>query len=335
MRSLRKLFGGIVLLAALGVSISVIIDSEFPRWPVDFTVVWNTAQAPHSRVYAPSQLPFANPPSALLLFEPMGLLPKIPAYFLFVGLSAAIFGLAATRLHGVRAAAASFISAAAYKGIMLGQSSLLLGGVLLAAAQLPSLVMGGLFGLVAMVKPQLVLLAPLAFIVRKDWSALGGMVLGCLTLFLASLALFGIQLWVDWLQSMPAFRQSVMTGTSLSFVIAPAGRAAFLGLPDLPFLLCGIALGCAAIIVAARRTEREMLVALIVGASLLASPYAHIHDTIAIIPACALLLFRGHWLAAIAAALIVTGSVTLAPIGLVLFAGAMIVGPYQREDTRT
>jgi hypothetical protein len=130
---------------------------------------------------------------------------------------------------------------------------------------------------------------------------------------------------------MPAFLQSVMAGTSLSFVIAPAGRAAFLGLPELPFLLGGIVLGCATIILAARRSEREMLVALIVGTSLLASPYAHIHDTIALIPACVPLLFRGQWPAAIAAALIVTSSVTLAPVGLVLFAGCMMVGADLRE----
>jgi hypothetical protein len=331
MASLRICFGVLVLLAALSVSISVIVDSEFPRWPVDFTVIWTAAQAPRSLVYAPSLLPFANPPSALLLFKPLGVLAKIPAHFLFIGISAAIFGLAATRLHGVRAAAASFLTPAAYKSIILGQSSLLLGGVLLAGAQMPSLLMGGLFGLVAMVKPQLVLLAPLAFIVRRDWAALGGMALSCLALFIASLVLFGSQLWVDWLQSMPAFRQSVMAGTSLSFVIAPAGRAAFLGLPELPFLLGGIVLGCATIILAARRSEREMLVALIVGTSLLASPYAHIHDTIALIPACVPLLFRGQWPAAIAAALIVTGSVTLAPVGLVLFAGCMMVGADLRE----
>jgi hypothetical protein len=327
MNYLRQLFGGAVLLAALGVTVSVIMDSEFPRWPVDFLVIWKAAQTPLSSIYAPSQLPFVNPPSALLLFKPLGLLPKIPAHFLFVGLSAAIFGLAATSLHGVRAAAASFITPAAYKGIILGQSSTLLGGFLLAAALLSPFYMGLLFGLVAMVKPQLVLLAPLAFIVRKDWSALAGMALSCLALFLISLPLFGFHLWMDWLHSLAAFRQSVTTGTSLSFVITPAGRAEFLGFPPLPFLLGGIALACAAIVVAARYAEREMLVALIVAASLLASPYGHIHDTIALVPACILLLFRGRWLLAIPAALIVTGSVTLVPVGLALFIAAVIAGP--------
>jgi hypothetical protein len=95
----------------------------------------------------------------------------------------------------------------------------------------------------------------------------------------------------------------------------------------LPFLLGGIALACAAIVVAARYAEREMLVALIVAASLLASPYGHIHDTIALVPACILLLFRGRWLLAIPAALIVTGSVTLVPVGLALFIAAVIAGP--------
>ena len=100
--------------------------------------------------------------------------------------------------------------------------------------------------------------------------------------------------------------------------ITPAGKAALSGLPALPFLLIGVAIGAAAVVASAKRVEGELLIGLVVAASIVASPYAYAHDTIALIPACVALLLRGPWWAAIPAAMIFLGIPSLAMTGLII-----------------
>ena len=122
-------------------------------------------------------------------------------------------------------------------------------------------------------------------------------------------------LWQDWINSLPAVRETMTSGKASS-MITPAGRAEYYGLPQLRVLVAGLALGGAAIVFAARRVEKEMLAALIAAASLAASPYAHVHDTIALVPVCALLILRGQWWAAVPAALMFVGWPDLVTLSL-------------------
>ncbi len=324
MSKIRLAFVAATILATLYSSLALY---GWISWPIDFRVFWNAATQPLAEVYTPGKMPFAYPPTALFLFKPLALLPRAPAYLVWTSVSLVLFAVAVTGHGGWKLAIASLVTPASIRGLMLGQSAMLLGGGLLVAAALPSLAMGMMFGLIGAIKPQLVLFAPLAFIVRRDWKALFGMLGSGSGLVIASGLVFGPSLWADWVRSMPAFHDTVMNGTTLEYLITPAGKVEGLGYSPLPVLLLALALGAWAVIATARKVEREMLVALIVAASLLASPYGHIHDTIALVPACILLLFRGRWLLAIPAALIVTGSVMLVPVGLALFIAALIAGP--------
>lgn len=317
----RVAFIGLVLLATLFVNFKVMNFGREATWPIDFQVFWLAARAPLDAVYVPAELPFVNPPTALLLFWLVGWMSFKWAYFAWILVSVAVFSVLVTRLFGVRIAAISMLSPASLSGVILGQSSMLFGGMTYASFHLPALAGGALLGVVAAMKPQLVLMAPLALLVRREWTMLAGMIAGALAAALLVTAI-DATLWQDWLNSLPAVRETMTSGKASS-MITPAGRAEYYGLPQLPFLIAGLAVGAVAVVVAARRVEKDILVGLITAASLAASPYAHVHDTIALIPACALLMLRGQWWAAVPAALMFVGWPDL--VTLSLLAGLVIV----------
>jgi hypothetical protein len=294
-------------------------------WPIDFQVFWFSGSRPLREVYADHGMPFVYPPTSLFLFKPFSLMPFLPSYFGWLIVSATLFGFAVAKTCGVKVSALSFISPAAAKGITLGQSAMLLGGAMFAALQLRPVARGAVFGLVAAIKPQLVLFAPIAFLVRREWTTLGGMIGAWIATILASLVAFGPWIWVDWLEALPHFRDLLIRHNIVSMAITPAAQAEHLGLPAIPILVACATVGLAAVLIMAKRLEGEALIALIVGASLAAAPYAHTHDTIALIPACIALLFKGHWTFAIMAALIITGTPAWTAAGLL---AGLIVAAY-------
>lgn len=250
-------------------------------------------------------------------------------------MSALAFGVAVAKLAGWRAATLSFVSPAAVKGLIFGQAAMLLGGTVLWALLLPPLFGGVVLGIILAIKPQMLLFAPLAFLIRRDWHVLAGMAMGSAAILLASLIAFGPGLWFEWLQALPAFRETLIRDGVLARVVTPAGQAEFAGYASWPFIVAGLMLGAAAVFAAARRVEGAALVALIVTASLIASPYAHVHDTIAIIPACIILIVRGPWWAAALAALVFLGAHGLTMIAMMLGLIALVVIRLAQKDEQT
>jgi hypothetical protein len=285
-------------------------------WPIDFQVFWSSGGRSLNDVYADHGMPFAYPPTSLFLFKPLSLVSFLPGYFGWLLLSAALFGFAVAKTCGAKVSALSFISPAATKGITLGQSAMLFGGAMFAALQLRPVARGAVFGSIAAIKPQLVLLAPIVFLVRREWTALAGLACALAVTVLASIIAFGTDIWMQWLRALPHFHDLVVRHNVHAMAISPAARAEYLGYPVLPVLLFGAAIGLAAIFAMAKRLEGEMLIALIVATSLVASPYAHTHDTIALIPACIALLLKGNWPMAVVAALVLTGLPAFTPVGL-------------------
>jgi hypothetical protein len=328
MRQARTAFVILVLAVSTYLAARWGLASGRIHLPIDFHVLWQTGSRSQHEVYADHPMPFVYPPTSLPLFKLVSLLPFIPSYFVWITFSALLFGFAVMRVSGAKVAALAFFTPAAIKGFLLGQSAMLLGGALFAAIRLSPLALGAVFGLVAAVKPQLVLLAPLAFLMRREWKTLIGMAGSFGLAVLISLIAYGPAIWVDWVRAFPHFHDVIMRFNVLSMTITPAGRAEYLGLPVLPVLLASAAIGLAAVVVMAKRVEGEMLIGLIAGASLAASPYAHTHDTMALIPACIALLSKGSWSMAIAAAMIITGTAALTPIGLL--AGLIIAALCRR-----
>lgn len=302
-----------------------VFGGERYPWPIDFQVFWFSGSRPSPEIYADHGMPFVYPPTSLFLFKPFSLMPFLPSYFGWLILSTSLFGFAVAKTCGAKVSALSFITPAATKGITLGQSAMLLGGAMFAALQLRPVARGAVFGLIAAIKPQLVLFAPVVFLVRREWKVLAGMVGAWVFTVLASIVAFGPTIWANWFRSLPQFHDLLIRHNVISMAISPAARAEYLGLPLLPILLAGAAIGLAAVVIMAKRLEGEMLIALVVGASLAASPYAHTHDSIALIPACIALLLKGSWPMAIIAAMVITGTAALTPMGLL---AGLILAPF-------
>jgi hypothetical protein len=274
--------------------------SPYEPLAIDFRVLHRVGSEDISNLYPHGGMsPFVYPPTAILWFSFFDTLEFWPAFWLWGAASALAFFFACRALWGWKIAALSLLSVASFQGLLLGQPSMMLGALILTAFALPDKwqdVRGLLIGVVLAFKPQLAFLAPLLFIVRKEWIGLFWMTAVVILLALESLLLYGVTTWQEWINALPLFHQVLVVEDVLIHTIAPAAKAEFYGLHPLPFWLLGAAIACAAIVQYGRRLERGYLAALLVAASLMAAPYALPHDTMVLIPASlAVMLTRRDW----------------------------------------
>lgn len=276
---------------------AALIASKFVSMPgkaPDFTVFWAAATHAFGPVYdstfitplqnaLPGPRPFANPPTFLLMLFPFGLLPFKAAYVVWVSASVAAFF--AVGLKMTRWAWLAIFSPTLIFVILVGQTTLLAGslsviGLFLAGRR--SVAAGMALGIAACIKPQLVILAPLALLMLRDVRAF--VVAGTTTLALALVATvaFGAEIWSQWIQSLPGF-QDITGELAIGQLSLPRN------LPILAF--CGAAV-VALMGLAALQVDRPRLIIATIGGSLLLAPYAaHYESVVLLLPALALLRF--------------------------------------------
>jgi hypothetical protein len=149
---------------------------------------------------------FHYPPSWLLIVLPFGAMPAIASY---LGMLTATFAALATALKQTFGADKNFLflvvclvlCPATTNNILAGQNGFLTAALLLAGFGLLNdrpLVAGVLLGLLSF-KPQIALLAPVALIAARQWRGLAAAVAAGATLVLASVAFFGIDTWLTWI----------------------------------------------------------------------------------------------------------------------------------------
>jgi hypothetical protein len=246
--------------------------------------------------------PFFYPPVWLLLLLPLGRLAVGAAYALFM----AVTGALAVLLGGGRDPwrwLAVMTSPAAVWTALAGQNTFLSLGLLYGGLRLldrAPMAAGMLLGVLAY-KPQVWLLVPLALLAARRWQALAWAGLTVAVLSLASLGLFGLDLWHAFVDSTrqavsPAvadrmFHQMYMQMTTLM----AAGR--ILGLPSGvagAIQLAGAVSAVVAVWVAFRRYEAsEARTAVLASATFLVSPYTLNYDLLLLMPAAVALFRRG------------------------------------------
>lgn len=269
----------------------------------DFSVYWRVANGTLDQAYdwSPKTYGFPYAPTMLPWIQPLALVPRTPAFIAFDLISIAAFVLAVRRYLPPLAILLCLISPALFSGLLTGQVSLLLTAVLITACATPNRVVAGvLFGLVASIKPQLVIMAPLFFLVTRDWRAFWAAAATFAGLLLLSLLLFGIDIWRDWVASLPAFREAIAGSNLIKKGVTPGIVVERFGGPREVGMLVGAAVGVALIVAGHRKTAIEQA-ALIGTASLLAAPYALPYDLAVFMPLIALALLRGDVLAVVAA----------------------------------
>jgi hypothetical protein len=140
--------------------------------------------------------------------------------------------------------------------------------------------LGAMCGLAFSIKPQVVLLAPLVFLVRRDFHALFGFAITLGAAINVTIATFGSNIWVQWILAIPAFRDTIIARDLFWVFITPGGMAQSVGLPFFPFWALGAGLALLAVF-ASRSSDARLS---IVGSSLMGAPYAAAHDMVTLIP---------------------------------------------------
>jgi hypothetical protein len=216
--------------------------------------------------------PFAYPPTLLLLLRPLHQLPYPFAYSLWVASTAVVFLIGARRLSPrvwwLAALSVPFAITA-----RTGQTPLLIGGLVAIALTSLSrpLLAGALLGAAFSLKPQVILLAPIALMLAGHWRALGAMAITGLAMCAASLVL-GPHLWIDWLRSLQEF-SAINSQMGVEFLAAPPGLVPLYGV---------IAVMC--LTMAVKRDPATILIA-IVGGSVVISPHAVSYELTMLVPA--------------------------------------------------
>jgi hypothetical protein len=269
--------------------ILVLMDRQ--RLGLDFLPLWTAARLDPGRVYdfvyvtlqQDWQLehglrPFVNPPTTLLLLQGFGALPFNIAYPTFMIVSIAIFALGAKRLGADWRIC--LIPHFAVLAILVGQVTFLVGGLVMTALTMrgrPAL-SGVLLGIVGAIKPQMLVLLPIALLAERNWRTM--IATGLTAIALMMLTLVNGASWSEWLRALPQF-QAYITETR-RFLSMSASPYAFVGPVS---LFATVPVAASGVWLAFRQNDTALRVLALLGGALLVAPYALNYELTLLIPA--------------------------------------------------
>lgn len=171
-------------------------EADVPARIYQFPVLDAFQRSIDARSY--ERLPFAYPPSFMLVIWPLGFLTRLAAYGVFMGGSLALY-LAACwhRPWGRLTTGLGLIVPSTVLAIFTAQNSLLIAALMIGGCRLTGkrpILAGMLFGLMSF-KPQFGLLLPVALVSAREWRSFAAAAATVLTGVLASGAVFG---WATW-----------------------------------------------------------------------------------------------------------------------------------------
>ena len=339
----------VVVVACAAVSLQYLLPL-LRAWSVlpDFTVFWTAGKlavrdaaqvydfaaitAAQSWAVDPSHgpRPFPYPPTALLVFIPFALMPFWAAYWAWLALSALVFWSAARRITNGWAIPFSFAAPHVVLVLILGQTTLVVGSLVIWGVTLirerPALA-GCLLGAAAALKPQAVLLAPVALISGAHCRTMAAALLSFAALACLSLML-GPQAWGAWLSALRSFPEALEAHRIFVFGATPAMAGRTLGLASNAIFglqIAGVAAGACAAWFAFKCDDLLLRLSGLIGGGILASPYAMRYDLASLAPVLATCLLHGKfrgWLAA--SPLLALHSVTIVPALIISLAASFL-----------
>lgn len=239
--------------------------------------------------------PFVYMPATLMLLAPFGLLGFYVSLAALVAASAALFAAASRTVHANPAVL--LLAPPVLLAAFAGQPTLLVTGLLLfGLAALPEdeRLAGILLGVAAVIKPQLLILVPVALLAGRHWRALASAAATAALLCLASLAFFGFAEWSAWFDALGRFQALVESSEPLlRSSVTPQAFAALHGINSGAVAALGALIALPVAWIAFRRElDLPVRLALIAGGALLISPYAMNYELAALAPAVAAMNFR-------------------------------------------
>ena len=300
-------------------------------------------------------LPWVYPPSFLLLLLPFSLLAFLPSYILFMLVTGGLLFLALWYGADRRDARlwvllAALLGPGAAINVSMGQNAFLTAALLIGGLRLvrASPALGGLVLGLATIKPQFWLLVPVALVADRQWRALAWCFAGAALLALASAAVFGLDLWRQWIELAAGNYWAADAkwvgygrawGTSVFADVAALGQPAPVAemMQSAAFVLAaGLTwLGFR------QRLPPDQKIANLLACTILAAPHSSLHDLVLLGAAAALWLGEAavserpltHWTLALALWLTpifnpplgtLIGSIT--PLLIIGFSGLILLG---------
>ncbi|HEU0309893.1 MAG TPA: glycosyltransferase family 87 protein [Sphingomicrobium sp.] len=320
-RWLRKLAPPAAIVISAVVALGLVYRAAtIEPFGMDFGVYWRAANEPLAEVYRPRPaLNFPYVPTMLLWIAPLSKVPFWAAYAGWVALSVAAF-VRSCRAHlSKREIGLALISLPMVYCLLTGQVSAFLTALLLWACRTPNRIAAGIaLAVIASIKPQLVLLAPLLLLATRDWRALGSSALALAVLIAISLLAYGVGTWENWIGSLDHFQEIIVRNGVLTVMVTPAAAAQLWGLPPLPFMALGAAVGVWLVIHCRNQAPLFQATAIAAG-SLLSAPYAVLYDLVAVVPFLAWSIFRGSMVSALVISSLVSWSLNSLPLWVAAF----------------
>ena len=230
-------------------------------------------------------LPFAYPPTFLLVIWPLGLLSRTVAYGVFLGTSLMLYYVACWhRPWGRPIAGLVLIAPSTVVTLFAAQTSLLVAALMIGGCRLMGkrpVLAGMLFGLMSF-KPQFGLLLPLALVSAREWRAFAAATATVLAGILASGMAFGWATWAalpkalaqlaHFVAPVAVFNESSPTVTATLRVLDAGPAVAQAGQLAAAVLAGGVVFLCF------RRGFRPLPIAALLVGTFFATPYAFYYD---------------------------------------------------------
>ena len=260
--------------------------------------------------------PFVYPPPALLLFAPFGFLHfgVANAIWTAAGLALILFTLAGQlKSNRLLVLVAMVLSPASVLVLITGQVTFVMATLaatgLLTLKQRPILA-GVLFGLACAIKPQSLVMLPVALLAIRQWRAILATGAAAALAVAASILMLGVHPWIEWLSALQRFQDIVMNQAGFQKgMITPTALGITLRLDAAGMTVwrLGFAIGAVVMVWRVFRATEDparRLTALL-GGSLFVTPYAMHYDAALLAPAAAMMLTHrrspGQWIAALGA----------------------------------
>jgi hypothetical protein len=174
------------------------------------------------------------------------------------------------------------------------------------------------------IKPQLALMLPFAMLAGREWRVIGGSIVSATAVLLVGVIVFGSATSFAWLRQMPLYveiAQEGLVGWHKLVSVYAAFRQA--GVSDsVAFAVhCTTAVCAAAVVSWVWRSDVQFAAkaAVLGAATMLASPYVYLYDTLVLIPALV-------WLVQRQAPVALVGSLWLFP-AVIIAQNAFNIGP--------
>ncbi|HWF76306.1 MAG TPA: glycosyltransferase family 87 protein [Caulobacteraceae bacterium] len=301
---------------------------------IDFMPMWAAAREvfPHpGRIYDFTALtrfehplmehfrglrPFVYPPSALLAFLPFSALRFEVANLAWTALGlVAILWTMFGRLGSPRVLAllAMALTPPSVLVLVTGQVTFIVAALTVAGLyclRTRPVSAGVLFGLAGALKPQALVLLPLALLATREWRALAAAAATLGVAVAVSALVFGVGAWFEWVAAVPRFQRMVMDARALERgMITPTALGHTLkldpGALDTWRLVFGVGAAVMAWMVFRSTSDPARRIAALLGGGLFVTPYAMHYDAALLAPAAALILTHrtrpGAWILAVAA----------------------------------